>query len=135
MEAAIIPAFGKVSIRNAQATCHLRISYAHSLVADLIFCYTTLQDTPLSVNEVGAEFVPLQVAWKPGGTLNELPAGMEALAEVLVIVTALPVCEKFPFQPNVITCPFANEKRSVQPFIAVVLVFVMVNPAWKFPGH
>lgn len=101
----------------------------------LHLAYTTLQAVPLIVNAVGEEFVPLQEAWKPGSTASELPAAIELFTETFVTVTALPDCEKLPFQPNVTICPLAKEKRSVQPLIAVVPVFVIVKPAWKPPDH
>lgn len=97
---------------------------------------TILHATPLSVNAVGGVFVLLfQVAWNSGGTVSELPAGMEPFDERLVTVTVLPICEKFPSHPNVTTWPFANGNCKVQPLIAVVPVLVIVTSDSNPPAH
>jgi hypothetical protein len=87
------------------------------------------------VKVVGAALVPLQVASKLGSRISELPAGIVAFEDRFVTVTTLPDCEKFPFQPNVIVCPFANENRRVQPLIATLPVLVIVKIVSKPPAH
>src|SRR5579875_3434589 len=97
--------------------------------------YPMLQVKPLSVNEVGGEFVLFQVAWNPGSTANDSPAGIVLFTDWFVTVTTLPVCEKLPFHPRVIVCPLVKANCRVQPFIASVPVLVIVRPAWKPPGQ
>ena len=53
---------------------------------------------PLRVKAVGAELVPLQVPLKPGSEVSEVPGAIVPLYDMLVTVTALPVCVKEPFQ-------------------------------------
>ena len=63
----------------------------------------------MSVKAVGAELVAVHEPLKPGSEPGEPPTGTVPLYERLVTVTTLPSCEKVPFQPCVIVCPFANE--------------------------
>lgn len=100
------------------------------------YLQATLHVTPLSINVVGGALVVLfQVAWNSGGTVSELPAGMDPFDERLVTVTVPPVCEKLPSQPSVTTCPFANANCKVQLLIAVVPVLVIATSDSNPPAH
>ena len=50
-----------------------------------------VQVAPFSVKEVGGALVPFHVPLKPGSEEGDNPAGIDALYETLVIVTALPL--------------------------------------------
>jgi len=94
-----------------------------------------LQGLPFKVNEVGGELVPFQLPLNPGGEESVCPAGIEALYETLVIVTALPLWVSVPFQSWVTVCPLGNENCKLQPLMAVEPVLVMVRLAPKPPCH
>ena len=79
--------------------------------------------------------VPFQEPLKPGSELSACPAGMPALYEALVTVTALPLCVAVPFHNCEMVCPLGNENCRLHPLIAVELVFVMVKLAPKPPCH
>ena len=53
---------------------------------------TILQALPFKVKAVGGLFVPFQDPLKPGAEESDCSAGIEALYETLVMVTALPLC-------------------------------------------
>ncbi len=84
---------------------------------------------------MGVPFVPVEEPLKPGPEDKVVPAGIVALYEALVTVTELPLWVKVPPQPCVTAWPLGNEKRRLQPFIAVVPVFEIVMLAPKPPCH
>jgi hypothetical protein len=88
--------------------------------------------TPLRVNEVGAELVPVQVPLKPGVTVALVPR--PAFQDSLVTVTREPFWLKTPFHPWVTVWPLAKVHSSRQPLSGsprLVTATLPVNP----PGH
>jgi hypothetical protein len=53
----------------------------------------------------------------------------------LVTLTPAPLWVGEPFQSWLMTCPFANDHRSVQPLIAVAPWLLIVIAAWNPPDH